>query len=286
MNVDFKIAVLLTCHNRRGKTLLCLKALFQARLKPNYKADVVLVDDGSTDRTGEAVKENFPKVHVIQGDGSLFWNQGMRLAWNTASRNGNYDFYLWLNDDTILDESALEELLNCYQKAFHKDQRPAIIVGACESDAQNNDFTYGGRNEEGAVLPNGDLQICKYMNGNAVLVPQAVFEKLGNLSPEYTHGMGDFDYGLRAQNDGFVCYTTRKYIAVCPRNEGVGAWCNSQTPISKRWELLYSPKGLNLKEYNIFRRKFWGWRWIIYAIKAYLKILFPLFYSSLKISKK
>lgn len=286
MNADFKIAVLLTCHNRREKTLLCLKALFQARLKPNYKADVFLVDDGSTDRTGEAVKENFPKVHVIQGDGSLFWNQGMRLAWDTASRNGNYDFYLWLNDDTILDESALEELLNCYQKAFHKDQRPAIIVGACESDAQNNDFTYGGRNEEGAVLPNGDLQICKYMNGNAVLVPQAVFEKLGNLSPEYTHGMGDFDYGLRAQNDGFVCYTTRKYIAVCPRNEGVGAWCNSQTPISKRWELLYSPKGLNLKEYNIFRRKFWGWRWIIYAIKAYLKILFPLFYSSLKISKK
>ncbi|KOH46926.1 glycosyltransferase family 2 protein [Sunxiuqinia dokdonensis] len=286
MNVDFKIAVLLTCHNRREKTLLCLKALFQARLKPNYKADVFLVDDGSTDRTGEAVKENFPKIHVIQGDGSLFWNQGMRLAWDTASRNGNYDFYLWLNDDTILDESALEELLNCYQKAFHKDQRPSIIVGACESDAQNNDFTYGGRNEEGAVLPNGDLQICKYMNGNAVLVPQAVFEKLGNLSPEYTHGMGDFDYGLRAQNDGFVCYTTRKYIAVCPRNEGVGAWCNSQTPISKRWELLYSPKGLNLKEYNIFRRKFWGWRWIIYAIKAYLKILFPLFYSSLKVSKK
>lgn len=286
MKSDFKIAVLLTCHNRRDKTLSCLEALFQVSRAPNDKLDIFLVDDGSTDGTGEAVKNRFPKVIVVQGDGSLFWNQGMRLAWNTASQKAKYDFYLWLNDDTILEESALEELLNCYQEAFEKDQEPAIVVGACEALAGSEDFSYGGRNEEGAVIPSGKLQPCKYMNGNAVLIPQMIFERLGNLSADYTHGMGDFDYGLRAQKEGFICYTTKKYIAVCPRNEGVSAWCNPQTPISQRLRLVNSPKGLNLREYNTFRRKFWGWRWMIYATKVYLKILFPSFYFSLKESKK
>ncbi len=286
MKFNYKIAALITCHNRREKTLRCLQSLFQASLKPDYKLDVYLVDDGSTDGTGEAIRNSFSEVNVIQGDGSLFWNQGMRLAWNSASKSGDYDFYLWLNDDTMLDLFALDELLNCYQEASEKERSAAVVVGACQSSAGSNEFSYGGSTEDGPVIPNGDIQICRYINGNAVLIPQMIYEKLGNLSPDYTHGMGDFDYGLRAINEGFVCCTTNKYIATCPRNEGVAAWCNPQTPILKRWQLMNSPKGLNLKEYNTFRRKFWGWRWIVFAIKAYLKILFPSFYSSLKVSKK
>ncbi|WP_296622946.1 glycosyltransferase family 2 protein [Marivirga sp.] len=279
MESKFKIAALLTCHNRRDKTLLCLEALSHAALMPGHKLDIYLVDDGSTDGTGEAVKSNFPEVNVIQGDGSLFWNQGMRLAWNTASQKAEYDFHLWLNDDTMLSSFALIEVFESYQEASDKDKQPAIVVGACESSAGSNEFSYGGKDDSGPVVPNGKLQICTYINGNVVLVSKAIFEKLGNLSNDYTHAMGDIDYGLRAIQAGFICYTTRKYIAVCAKNDGIPAWCDPQTPISKRWKLMNSPTGLNLKEYNTFRRKFWGWRWTIYTIKAYLKALMPGVYN-------
>ena len=47
--------------------------------------EVFLVDDGSSDGTGIVVKEMFPEITVIQGNGKLFWNRGMFYAWDAAS---------------------------------------------------------------------------------------------------------------------------------------------------------------------------------------------------------
>ena len=275
------IAVLLTCYNRREKTLNCLKSLFNCQLPENHTLVVYLVDDDSSDGTSKAVRNDFPKVNVISGNGNLFWNKGMRLAWETASQTNDYDFYLWLNDDTILDNNAIFQLLETYYELFNNHNKPALLCGACRTSDNISDFSYGGRIDAGTVIPNGQIQFCKYINGNAVLVPKEIFHLIGYLSPDYTHIMGDFDYGLRVLKKNFNCYTTKTYIATCPKNEGIPDWCNPQTPIKKRWELLYSPKGLNIREYIVFRKKFWGRKWIIYAIKAYLKTIYPNMYITI-----
>jgi GT2 family glycosyltransferase len=108
-----KIAVLLTCHNRKEKTLQCLDALYaQQGLEEYFTIEVYLVDDASTDGTAAAITASFPNVHIIQGDGNLYWNRGMHLAWNTASKARDFDYYLWLNDDTFLEKNALEIVLS------------------------------------------------------------------------------------------------------------------------------------------------------------------------------
>ncbi|SDW69474.1 glycosyltransferase family 2 protein [Flavobacterium degerlachei] len=278
------VAGLLTCHNRMEKTLQCLENLYaQNGLNTDYKLDVFLVDDGSTDGTSEAITRQFHLVDIIKGNGNLYWNQGMRLAWDTAAKTKDYDFYFWLNDDTILDQNALLELIKTYNHVAVLEQNDAVITAACRLAQGNDTFSYGGRIDKGPVLPNGKLQTCKYINGNAVLVPKAIYKKLGNLSNDYTHGMGDFDYGLRALKEGFGCCTTSDYIATCPPNEGTPGWCNPNVPLKKRWELLHSPHGLNIKEYIKFRKKFWGIKWISFAFKAYAKMIDPKFYK--KISK-
>lgn len=274
-----KVAVLLTCHNRKEKTVSCLEAFYNCSFPANHNFEVFLVDDGSVDGTAEAVLHAFPGVRIITGSGHLFWNQGMRLAWKVASETKDFDFYVWLNDDTILDSGALTALFESYGQAFFADGKPAIICGACRSDANSNDFSYGGRNEVGPVIPNGTIQRCRYTNGNFVLVPQALFKILGNLSGSYTHAFGDIDYGLRAQVKGFQCYTTPIFVGTCQPHQGIPTWSNPQTPLLKRWKLSHSIKGLNMKEYLIFRRRFWGWKWILYGLKAYLKIIFPGIYG-------
>lgn len=281
MNIYYKTAVLLTCHNRKDKTLSCLKSLFEASLKKNYCFDVFLVDDGSTDGTKEAVKKEFPDVTVIEGDGKLFWNQGMRLAWDTASREKNFDFYLWLNDDVVLKDFALIEMFDCFEESVRRNNKQTIVVGACQSSTYNREFSYGGRTDSGDVIPNGRLQYCKYINGNIVLVPRKIYEILGNLSGDYTHAMGDIDYGLRAKAEGIYCYTTKEYVGVCPRNTGIPGWKNPEIPLMKRLKHVYSPNGLNLKEYIVFRKKFWGHMWIVFVIKAYLKVIFPSVYTKI-----
>ena len=72
--------------------------------------DVFVLDDASSDGTGEAIAEQFPEVTVLRGDGKLYWNGGMRRAF-AAAIAGDYDYYLWMNDDTTLDDGALALLL-------------------------------------------------------------------------------------------------------------------------------------------------------------------------------
>lgn len=276
-----KVAVLITSHNRKRKTLTCLKTLQSLVLPQNYFLKVFLVDDGSNDGTGEEVKKMFPEVSVTTGNGQLYWNQGMRLAWKKAVETEDFDFYLWLNDDTILYDFAFLEIIECYNKLLKKNNQLSIVSGACESSPGSNIFTYGGRTENGPVIPDGNLQKCKYINGNVVLIAKNVFKVLGNLSEEYTHTMGDFDYGLRALEKGIHCFTTRQYVAACVSNESPPPLCNPNIALKKRWKLLHSPKGLHLKEYIKFRKKFWGWKWTIFAIKAYAKALFPVLYKKI-----
>ena len=92
-----KVAVLLTVHNRREKTLACLENCYRQidsmKGDDTYSFSVYLVDDGSTDGTSEAVLQTYPQTHVINGDGSLFWNHGMRTAWDAAAAD-EQDFYL------------------------------------------------------------------------------------------------------------------------------------------------------------------------------------------------
>jgi GT2 family glycosyltransferase len=274
------IAILITCHNRKEKTLKCLSHLYvQKGLNQNFQVELFLVDDRSTDGTSEAIQVQFPDVNIIQGNGNLFWNQGMRLAWQTAAASKNFDYYLWLNDDTYIDPNCITTILRDYKDAKEISGIDVLLVGACRKAAHLNEFSYGGRDEKGPVCPNQTLQQCRYINGNIVLVPIKIYLKLGILSNEYTHGIGDFDYGLRALQNGFRCLTTRDFIATCEPHSGVSGWCDPNLPLFKRWSLFHSPKGLNIKEYNLFRKKFWGEKWIFYTVKAYFKMLCPRVYK-------
>jgi len=110
-----RLAVIMACHNRRDNTLVCLSALKNQKLSRNLAIEVFLLDDGSTDGTAEAVSREFPDVHMITGDGTLFWNRGMHRSFSVAIKR-EFDYYMWLNDDSVLHKNALEVLLMTSQE--------------------------------------------------------------------------------------------------------------------------------------------------------------------------
>ena len=105
-----RVAALIAAHNRRDLTLACLRSLDAQRV-PGVTVDAFVLDDGSSDGTSEAIAEQFPEVTVLHGDGELYWGGGMRQAF-AAAIAGDYDHYLWLNDDVYLDDGALAVLLD------------------------------------------------------------------------------------------------------------------------------------------------------------------------------
>ncbi len=177
----------------------------------------------------------------------------MHLAWEHA-KDSSYSHYLWLNDDVLLHDSCFTELLACSVLCCHQ----AIISGLIESH-DGNEVIYGGTNpDKGLLTPTGGMQAITNMNGNVVLVPSAVFSKLGNLDPHFHHDLGDVDYGLRAKLHGVQVLTTRMAVGSCDRNNAcrVRLWGSS---LKARFKKLYSPLGNHPGINFYFRRTHYGW---------------------------
>src|SRR5690349_11239156 len=99
-----KIAALASSFNRLQKTKTFLSSLLSQAIPKNYLLDVYLLDDNSPDGTAAYVRENFPSVHVVDGNGNLFWAGSMRTLWEHVNTVNTYDIILLLNDDVELAE--------------------------------------------------------------------------------------------------------------------------------------------------------------------------------------
>jgi GT2 family glycosyltransferase len=286
MNRD-RLAALLTCYNRSSKTLASLTALFSQEHNSGVTIDVYLVDDGSTDDTATVVSQRFPQVKILQGTGSLFWNGGMRIAFAQALQH-DYDYYLWLNDDTVLYPNALETLLTTAQTLQKQGEELTLIAGST-CDPQTKALTYGGvvRRSRWRPLkfdliePGEQVKRCDTINGNCVLIPRNVVQVVGNLDPAFTHYAGDWDYGLRAAQQGCSVWVAPGYVGTCSQNYQPGSTVSSQVQWSEGLKKIAQPKGLAVREqtlhplgeWKVFAQRYAGLFWPIFWLIPYRRLL-------------
>lgn len=267
------IAILLTVFNRKMKTLECLEHLYKQIPLEGYKVDVYLTDDGCTDGTPKAVKEQFPDVNIIQGNGNLFWNRGMYTAWEAATQIKDYDFYLWLNDDTYIYPESLEYMLNsCTKLGNH-----CIIVGATCSIKDDTHTTYSGFiGKHLQPMKKGVFQKVEKFNGNFVLIPQSVYKILGKNDPYYRHSFGDIDYGLRANKKGIPCYITDRFIGTCEEHDKKIKCFDPNYSLKERIKFFYSPLGMNPFEFYHMNRQSLGLlKAVAVFMSTHIRVMFP-----------
>ncbi|WP_372773928.1 glycosyltransferase family 2 protein [Mangrovibacterium sp.] len=268
------IAILLTVYNRKIKTLSCLNSLNNLQPSDEPQAiDIYMVDDNSTDGTSEAVSERYPDTRIICGSGNLFWNRGMHTAWMEASNEKDYDYYLWINDDTVFFKSSLNVLLSTSSQ--FDDEK--IIVGSTCATSNPAIITYGGRDSRGKLIsPQASPLKCDFFNGNIVLIPRFVFLKVGMNDPYFRHALGDFDYGRRAAKFAVQSIIAPNILGECDEHESLSTWCDPDEPFSKRWKAFRSPLGHNPEEFFVYEKRHNG---IINAcfhyITNHLRVFFP-----------
>lgn len=273
-----KIAVLITCFNRKDKTISCLENLYSQKISNLYDLNIFLVDDGSTDGTAQIVINKFPDINLITGDGNLYWNRGMNLAWSTAGYKG-YDFYLWLNDDVDLFDDAVSTLLQIYEDASVR--KPFILIGST-CDHKLSKTTYGGekrslslfkKNRSYLIDPGIELIPADTMNGNVVLVPEVISSNLMGLDSQFSHAMGDTDFGLRATKSGYSIQVAPHYYGICTHNIASNAYTDKSLPKKIRLKYMLSPKGLPIRDWAIFCKRHDGPLWFVYFLWPYFKFL-------------
>jgi GT2 family glycosyltransferase len=283
-----RIAVLMACHNRRSKTLNCLNALYNQKDINDVRISVYLLDDGCTDGTGDAVRSRYPDVRIILGSGSTYWSAGMRIAFREATKE-DYDYYLWLNDDTDFFPDTVRKLVDT-SLLLAKQQGKEVIVAGTTQDRQTGLTTYGG-----LICPKWWLPLtfkllkptdksrrCITMNGNCVLVPREVVKKVGVISSAFTQMAGDYDYGLRARRLGISCWIAPGYIGTCSTNPRP-LYTNAAIPMKERLRALADPKEAPpCREWMIFAWRHAGFLWPLYWARTLVRIICPYLYVILK----
>lgn len=195
----------------------------------------------------------------------------MHLAWTTAAKTHQYDCFLWLNDDTALNEDAIMKLLNTSEE-FNDD---AVIVGSTSS--KSGQITYGGEDFNGKLI-SPDIQpiFCKTFNGNIVLVPSKVYNILGTNDPIFRHAVGDTDYGLRATTAGIKNVVAPGILGLCEQHENDPAWRNATKSLRQRWKAFRSPLGLNPEEFFIFEKRHYGLaQACFHYFTNHIRVIFP-----------
>jgi len=268
--------VILACHNRREATVKALASLF-AQEAAGVEMSAVVVDDGSSDGTTEAIALQWPEVVVVGADGSLYWAGAMAVAERRA-RCDDPDFLLWLNDDVALEPRALDVLLATYDRL----PAPSIVVGALrDPDPLGGGLTYSGLRRAGwhpvryqLVHPRGDWQSVDTFNGNVVLVPRRIYTTLSGIDGHYAHAQADLDYGLRASSAGFAVVLAPGTVGTCARGGQDGTWRDQSLSARERWRLALSRKGIPPRTQARFLRRHGGRLWLLWWISPYLKLAF------------
>jgi GT2 family glycosyltransferase len=102
-----RVAVIIVNWNNRADTLDCLASL---REDSYTNKTVILVDNGSTDGAGDAVRAGFPEVTVLEMGRNLGFTGGNNAGIHAALAAGA-DYLFLLNNDTTVEPDAITQLV-------------------------------------------------------------------------------------------------------------------------------------------------------------------------------
>ncbi|MBE2943849.1 glycosyltransferase family 2 protein [Anoxybacillus flavithermus] len=225
--MESKVTILIPIHNGIKHTLKCIESI----LNSNYSNfEIVIIDDGSEDRSSEIIKSKYPEVTIIQGDGNLWWSGAMNKGLDYAFEKGT-DYILLLNNDNIIKEDMISQLvltaknnansIVCSKVYLLDDKERLFFAGGF------SDYKKGGLYTEGCYeLDSEKYNIFKkveWCGGMGVLIPMTIAKDIGYFNnidfPQY---YGDADYFFRARQKGYsivynprsICWNNREQTGI------------------------------------------------------------------------
>lgn len=197
------VSILIPTRNGWSHLEHCLPSL-ERLTYPGESLRVVVIDNGSSDKTGEHLARLFPKtVHVRHEE-----NLGFAPALNRASLNVESDYVAFLNNDTRVEPEWLSLLVDTLESKESKSRRAVAACGAIlDWDETGVQFFGGHINFVGkafhlrpaldALSSAPPVQPLFYPCGAGMLIERKAFLDSGGFDADYFMIFEDVDLGWR-----------------------------------------------------------------------------------------
>lgn len=208
------IAIIMPVFNGISFTEKAIKFIYAGILEINpqqYKFELVVVDDNSSDGTSDNIRRNFPEVHLLKGDGNLWWGGGINKGAKFAIENLNATYILLWNNDIQNNGEYFKNLVNIIEL-----EKRDIIIGSKILSDTGIIWSMGGlfnpKTGKRKQIGINEMDSQKYSNplkvnwlpGMGTLVPANVIKKIGYWDNEnFPQYHGDVDFTFRAYQAGF-----------------------------------------------------------------------------------
>lgn len=200
-----KVSIVILNWNSKKDTLECLSSVRNIEY-PNLEV-IVLDNGGSTDGSQEAIRKQFPEVRLIEVQG----NRGFAGGNNIALREASGDYYLLLNNDTVVDKNVVKRLVEAGEssrdigitgpKMYLYDRKNVFWFAGGFMQKHYGTIHRGyGEVDRGQYDRTEDVDI---MSGCALMVKKEVVDKIGFLDEEFFLYYEDADWCLRARKAGY-----------------------------------------------------------------------------------
>jgi GT2 family glycosyltransferase len=214
------LAIAIPVRNRQHFTAAILQQLSEqiaAQSESPTSVHIVVVDDKSTDGTPALIAQKFPQVHLLHGDGDLWWTGAIAQAMAYAADQLKTDYILWLNDDIVLAADFLSQALRHCQDPSAKrliggivcaQQHPEwIVFGGVIASRLINDVHQFEQVDQ-------PMLSVDTLNGNIALLPTRIINDIGLPDTRrFRHYGGDFEYICRAKQNGYTAQLSRDLSA-------------------------------------------------------------------------
>lgn len=205
------IYVVTAAHDRYQITERFIESL---KSQTYQEIHLILVDDGSSDGTGEMVKERFPNSTVLRGDGNLWWGGALHMAYKWIRKNVADDraYVMISNDDTQYLPDYIETGVSLL------DRYPDTLVAGCgygihSRELMDGIFTHSFIDGTGKLMPPESESNCA--STRSLFLRAGDWKRIGGMHPLLLpHYLSDFEFTIRAHKKGFhirsfqeLCYT-------------------------------------------------------------------------------
>lgn len=199
-----KTSIIIPIFNQKKYTQKCLESIFLVGSKYNF--EIIVVDNASTDDTGEYLKSLGNKVVVIHNDKNL----GFAKACNQGAKMARGEYLLFLNNDTVVTPNWLNILID------ELDSREDIAIVGPKLLYPNDTIQQAGvvfkKNKQPYHIYNGEKKDKPYANKKrkfqcltaaCFLIRSDVFKAANGFDEVYLNGYEDVDFCLRVGELGF-----------------------------------------------------------------------------------